>query len=76
MTEQPITSLKGIGEKTGKLFEKLGVFTVQDLVEYYPRAYDSYNQPVSVGELKPDSVMAVKGFSTKTGRCAVFQRCR
>lgn len=74
MTEQPITSLKGIGEKTGKLFEKLGVFTVQDLVEYYPRAYDSYNQPVSVGELKPDSVMAVKGFLHKNGEVRRFSK--
>ena len=34
MSEQPITSLKGIGEKTGRLFEKLGVETVRELLEY------------------------------------------
>ena len=37
---QPVHSLKGIGEKTGKLFEKLGVLSIDDLLAYYPRAYD------------------------------------
>lgn len=35
---QPVSALKGIGEKTGKLFEKLGVITIDDLISYYPRA--------------------------------------
>ena len=30
---EPVSSLKGIGEKTGKLFEKLGVITIDDLQE-------------------------------------------
>ena len=28
---EPVSSLKGIGEKTGKLFEKLGVITIDDV---------------------------------------------
>ena len=42
---EPVSSLKGIGEKTGKLFEKLGVITIDDLLSYYPRAYDTYEPP-------------------------------
>lgn len=37
MNQQPITSLKGIGEKTAKLFAKLGVETVEELLHDYPR---------------------------------------
>ena len=33
LNRQPVNSLKGIGEKTGKLFEKLGVVTI-DAVSY------------------------------------------
>ena len=66
MNEQPVNSLKGIGEKTGKLFEKLGILTVEDLLEYYPRAYDAYDPPVAIGQLKPDTVMAVEGMLYKT----------
>ena len=66
MNQQPLDTLKGIGEKTGKLFGKLGIGTVDELLEYYPRAYDAYEEPVSVGELKPDTVMAVSGVLFKS----------
>ena len=36
--DQSIETLKGIGEKTAKLFEKVGIRTIDDLLHYYPRA--------------------------------------
>lgn len=66
MNRESIDSLKGIGEKTGKLFQKMGVFTIDDLLEYYPRAYDTYEEPSPIGELKPDTVMTVAGMLYKT----------
>ena len=62
LNRQPVNSLKGIGEKTGKLFEKLGVVTVDDLLSYYPRAYDAYEPPVSIGQLKEQAVMALEAY--------------
>lgn len=35
MEKRKISSLKGIGEKTEKLFQKIGVDTVEDLIRYY-----------------------------------------
>ena len=35
MNTEAITSIKGIGEKTARLFQKLGVETVEDLLCYY-----------------------------------------
>ncbi len=32
-----ITALKGIGEKTAKLFGRLGIAKAEDLLRYYPR---------------------------------------
>ncbi len=62
MNEQSrISELKGIGEKTEKLFQKMGVYTIGDLLRYYPRGYDVYEEPVSVGELEGGKVQAVKG---------------
>ncbi len=57
-----VESLKGIGEKTAKLFEKIGVMTVDDLIHYYPRGYESYTEPCAIGELKEDGVGAVDGY--------------
>ena len=59
---QSIETLKGIGEKTAKLFEKVGVRTVDDLLHYYPRGYDAYKEPCAIGELKEDEIGAVDGY--------------
>ena len=56
-----IRSIKGIGEKTEKLFAKLGIRSVGDLLRYYPRDYEEYAQPVSLAELKPGKKAAVAG---------------
>lgn len=44
MEQQNITAVKGIGEKTAKLFQKIGVETVEELLHYYPRAYDEFKE--------------------------------
>lgn len=61
MNQEPVTSLKGIGEKTAGLFARLGVCTVEDLLHDYPRAYDAYEEPVSVGKLQENTTAAVAG---------------
>lgn len=62
---QPIEELKGIGEKTGKLYRKLGIETVEDLLHYYPRAYDPMEEPVSIGELQENQTGTVRTVLTK-----------
>ena len=56
-----ITDLKGIGEKTEKLFHKIGIETLGDLVHYFPRTYDIYEPPVLINELEDETMAAVKG---------------
>ncbi len=63
--EQPITSLKGVGEKTAALFEKLGVYTVEDLLHYYPRAYDVYTKPVKPQDVTESNMVAVEAVITR-----------
>lgn len=58
--EESITNIKGIGEKTGKLFNKLGVYTVNDLLNYYPRGYELFDSPVKACELKENIICAVR----------------
>jgi len=48
----PVSKVKGIGEKTEKLLQKLGVYTVGDLLSYYPRTYETYELPVPIAEAK------------------------
>ncbi len=63
--QDSVRTLKGVGEKSGKLFEKLGVCTVDDLLHYYPRAYHAYEPPVPIGNLVPEQVFAVAGILSK-----------
>lgn len=55
-----IREVKGIGEKTEKLFNKLGVYTTEELLEYYPRNYDEYKPPIAVRNLDNEAVAAFK----------------
>ena len=56
-----IGELKGIGEKTEKLFHKLGVYTVGDLLRHYPRGYDIYEAPVPIDDLTEGRIQTVSG---------------
>lgn len=56
---QSLRTLKGVGEKTEKLFQKVGIYDTDDLLHYYPRNYDEYETPVDIAELKEETVQAV-----------------
>ena len=55
-----IVSLKGIGPKTAALFEKLKVYTIEDLIKLYPRNYLSYAKPVAISEAEPGERVTIK----------------
>ncbi len=38
----PVIKIKGIGEKTSELLSKLSINTIDNLIHYYPRSYDKY----------------------------------
>ena len=59
-----LRELKGVGEKTEKLFQKLGIITTDDLLHYYPRNYDIYKSLEEIGSLKENSVAAIRATIT------------
>lgn len=58
MDGQPIKNLKGVGDKSAAYYNKLGVFTIEDLVRYYPRNYESLPEIVPVNEGKEGVINA------------------
>lgn len=58
--EDRINSIKGIGEKTEVLFHKVDIVTIEDLLEYYPRGYETFEEIVPVEVLKEGMVAAVE----------------
>ena len=49
--EIPIEKLHGIGEKRAKLFKKLNIKSVGDLVCYYPRTYENWSNIINISDL-------------------------
>ena len=43
-------------EKTAKIFEKLGIKTVGDLIRFYPRDYEKFEEVVPVSEIKKGEI--------------------
>ena len=56
----PIGSMKGVGPKTAALFAKLNIYTVEDLIRFYPRTYLSYKEPVDVREAEVGERVAIR----------------
>lgn len=55
-----LKNLNGIGEKTEQIFYRAGVERVEDLLNYYPRYYDVFEEPVLVRNLECDRTQAIK----------------
>mgnify|MGYP004608143007 CR=1 FL=1 len=52
--EYDIQYIKGVGEKRARFFNKLGIYTVDDLIHYYPRKYQDWSKTVAVSDAPTD----------------------
>jgi len=59
-----IKVIKGIGEKTEKAFRKLGIETVQDLLEHFPRGYEEFNHPVPIAAVSEGMTTSIEASLT------------
>lgn len=61
--QKEITYLKGVGPKRAEYYKKLGINTVYDLLNHYPRGYLDFTSPVSISQAAANSFenSAVKG---------------
>lgn len=55
-----LRELKGVGEKTEKLFQKIGITTAEELLRYYPRTYDIYEEPVEIASAEEDKTVSIR----------------
>lgn len=59
--QSDITTLKGVGEKSAALFRKLHIETLRDLLFYFPRDYETFEEPVPIGGARAGEVCAIRG---------------
>jgi len=64
--DTPVQYLKGVGPARAKIFSKLGIRTVGELLEYFPRDWRFINPIEKIGKLKVDSQLSVLGLIEST----------
>ena len=67
-TTDPVKKVKGIGDKSVKLYEKLGIRTVGDLLCHFPRGYERYEAPVLISAAGEGTVCTVEGMLTASAK--------
>ncbi len=65
-----IQYLKGVGEKRAKLLGKLGIFTVGDLLRFYPREYTDWSKVTSIAAAPFDEPCCIRATVDHTPRGA------
>lgn len=63
-----VSALKGVGTKLQKELENLGILTVRDLLEYFPRRYVDFSRVTKISELQPDVSAAIEATVVKKAR--------
>ena len=63
-----ITKVKGVGDKTAQTFEKLNIFTVEDVLFHFPRNYFRYPEAITVEEITSlqESQLAIRAVVKKS----------
>lgn len=64
--ESNIQYLKGVGEKRAQSLNRLGIFTVGDLLRYYPRAYRDWSKTVSIAQAAFGEDCCIKAIVDRT----------
>ncbi|OON96550.1 MAG: ATP-dependent DNA helicase RecG [Epulopiscium sp. Nele67-Bin005] len=54
--EQSILEIKGIGQQTANKFAKLGISTLGQLLEHYPREYEDRRKTAPLNNLAPEEI--------------------
>lgn len=52
MLVAPVTTISGVGDSIAEKLEKLGITTIEDLLNYYPRRYDDFSNLLPINRLE------------------------
>lgn len=67
----PLEQVKGVGEKTAEQLKAAGLYTVLDLIEFLPRAFEDYTAVSQIADIAPGKITIkarVEKITTRTVR--------
>lgn len=59
--KQSVQYIKGVGPSRVKLLNLLGIFTIEDLINYYPRTYEDRTKVTKIAELEEGQYALIEG---------------
>ena len=68
-----LEDITGIGPKTLKLFQNLNIFTIQDLITYYPYKYKLYH-PVTLDNYEENVEVLINGYVASDAKIYYIKR--
>lgn len=74
ISEIEVQYVKGVGPKTALLFNKLNIYTVKELLEYYPKRYVDYQGRVKIANLKIGEQVSVFGTIKKVSAYTTLKK--
>ncbi len=66
--ELPVSALKGVGSVKAKLFSKLNINSVGELLYHFPRGYEDWSKPVPISQVQGGDLCCVRGKLSATMR--------
>lgn len=72
----PITEIKGVGEKTKESFQKLGVYTVGDILLKFPRNYILYPSICDIDDITEFEQYKMYAIHTKISQSPIVKNTR
>ncbi|MEZ0391464.1 MAG: ATP-dependent DNA helicase RecG [Pseudobdellovibrionaceae bacterium] len=74
--ETNVQYLKGVGPKLGELLSKRGIRSIQNLLEYYPRAFEDRRAARNIASLRLNDVVSLRAFVQKVNAIPMGQSHR
>lgn len=80
--KKPVQYIKGIGESRAKLFKRLGIEIVRDLISFYPRQYDDRSIIKNISETEDGETVSIKAeviippVENRTGRGLMITKAK
>ncbi len=62
--EKDVKYIKGVGPTRVKLLNKLGIYTLKDLITYYPRNYEDRSKPKNIAECIDGEEVLIEAYAS------------
>lgn len=69
-SDKQLTLLKGIGKTKANAFARLGINTIGDLINYYPRKYEDRSTVKSISEVNDGESICIEAFISEAPQLA------